>query len=240
MNDSEPRNPFTRKGFIVGAAIVGALALSAIVLGVTSLGTGGGGATTAAPGTPTPISTVSADAESVCGLPGYEESGTLTAAPTTEWTFVGTMAAPSSEAAGPGVIDDDGLRRCYAHTPEGALFAVANLWAMGSDGRLATPVFDRLTVPGPGRDAALASDARPSNTGTGVQMVGFRVNSYSATDAAIDVAFRATTGQMVSFAAPVQWSDGDWKSVLTDDGLPPFRPVTLQNLGGYIPWAGTE
>ena len=83
MNDYEPRNPFTTKGFIIGAAIVGVLALSGIVLGVTSLDAGGGGTTAATPGTPTPTSTISAEAESVCGLPGYEESGTLTAAPTT-------------------------------------------------------------------------------------------------------------------------------------------------------------
>lgn len=240
MNDSEPRNPFTKKGFIVGAVIVGALALSAIVLGVTSLGTGGGGATTAASGTPTPTSTVSAEAESVCGLSGYEESGTLTAPPTTEWTIVGTMAAPSSAEAGPGETDSDGVRTCYAHTVEGALFAASNLWAMGSDARLAPLAVEQLTAPGPGRDAAIAADTQQSNTGTSVQIAGFKVLSYDGENATIDTAFELNTGSLISFPSAVKWIDGDWKLVVTDEGQPPFRPTTLQNLGGYIVWAGVQ
>ncbi|QHC61159.1 hypothetical protein [Rathayibacter sp. VKM Ac-2760] len=238
MNDSEPRNPFTKKGFIVGAAIVGVLALAGIVLGVTSLDAGGGGTTAATPGTSTPSSTISADAESVCGLPGYDETGTLTAAPTTEWTIVGTMAAPNSETAGPGTTDDDGVRRCYAHTVDGALFAVANVWAMGSNARLGDAITDKLTVPGPGRDAALAKDTPQSNTGLSAQIAGFKLLSYSGDSATIDIAFRLSNGSIASSATDVAWSDGDWKVQLTDNGDSAYNPVALQNLGGYVPWAG--
>lgn len=243
MSDTESRNPFTSRGFIFGAIIFGVLVLAAILLAVTSLGGGGGQsapATTATPSTATTADAVSDDAESVCGLPGYDESGTLTAAPTTNWTIVGTMAAPSADATGPGVIEDDGLRSCYAHTVEGALFAVANLWAMGTDGRLYSAVLERQTAPGAGRDAAIAAAIPQSNTGGSVQIVGFRVSSYTATEATIDIAFRSNTNQLLSFPAPVKWVDGDWKSVLTDAGQPPFRPSALTSLGGYIPWAGTE
>jgi len=238
MNDSEPRNPFTTKGFIVGAAVVGALALAGIVLGVTSLDAGGGGNTAATPGTSTPSSNISADAESVCGLPGYDETGTLAAAPTTEWTIVGTMAAPNSDTAGPGVTDDDGVRRCYAHTVDGALFAVANLWAMGSNARLSDPVIEKLTVPGPGRDAALARDVAQSNTGLSAQITGFKTLSYNGDSATIDIAFRLNDGTLASIATDVAWSDGDWKMQLTDDGQSAYNPVLLQSLGGYVPWAG--
>ncbi|QHC65099.1 hypothetical protein GSU69_19805 (plasmid) [Rathayibacter festucae] len=238
MNDSEPRNPFTTKGFIIGASVVGVLALAGIVLGVTSLDAGGGGTTAATPGTPTPSSTLSADAASVCGLPGYDETGTLTAAPTTEWTIVGTMAAPNSDTAGPGASDDDGVRRCYAHTIDGALFAVANLWAMGSNARLADPVIEKLTVPGPGRDAALARDVAQSNTGLSAQIAGFKTLSYNGDSATIDIAFRLNDGALASIATDVAWSDGDWKMQLTDDGQSAYNPVRLQSLGGYVPWAG--
>ncbi|MCM6761265.1 hypothetical protein NB037_02425 [Rathayibacter sp. ZW T2_19] len=242
MSDTEQRNPFTRRGLIFGTIIVGILVLAGILVAVTSLGGGDGQNTPVASATPTASATteIQADAASVCELPGYDESGTLTAAPVTEWTIVGTMAAPSSDTAGPGVIEDDGLRSCYAHTVEGALFSVANLWAMGTDGRLADPVLDRQTAPGAGRDAAIAADIPQSNTGGSVQIVGFRVSSYTADEATIDIAFRSNANQLLSFPAPVQWVDGDWKSVLTDDGQPPFRPSALQNLGGYIPWTGTE
>jgi hypothetical protein len=242
MSDTESRNPNTRRGFIFGAIIFGALVLAAILLAITSLGGGGGQNTPAATASPSARATpeMDADAASVCDLPGYDETGTLTAAPVTNWSIVGTMAAPSSDTAGPGVLEEDGLRSCYAHTVEGALFTVANIWAMGTDGRLYSAIFERQTAPGPGRDAAIEAAIPPSNTGGSVQIVGFRVSSYTADEATIDIAFRSNTNQLLSFPAPVKWVDGDWKSVLTDDGQPPFRPSALQNLGGYIPWAGTE
>lgn len=242
MRDTENRNPFTSRGFIFGATIFGVLALAAILIAVTSLGGGGGQNTPAATATPNPTSSVvgTGAAASVCDLAGYDDSGTLTAAPATEWSIVGTMAAPASVSAGPGVIGEDGLRSCYAHTVEGALFTVANIWAMGTDGRLYKPVFERQTAPGPGRDAAIAAAIPPSNTGGSLQIAGFRVSSYTASEATIDIAFRTNTGQLISFPAPVRWVDGDWKSILTDDGQPPFRPTALQSLGGYIPWAGIE
>ncbi|MFS0735352.1 hypothetical protein ABC304_04115 [Microbacterium sp. 1P10UB] len=240
MSDAESRNPFTSKGFIFGAIIFGVLVLAAILLAVTSLGGGGGQTAPATTATPTASAVAAGEAASVCGLPGYDESGDLTAAPTTDWTIVGTMAAPSSEEAGPGVVAESGLRSCYAHTVEGALFAMANLWAMGTDGRLSAVLLEEQTAPGAGRDAALAAGAAQSNTGGSVQIVGFRVSSYTATEATIDIAFRTNTNQLLSFPAPVKWVDGDWKLVLTDAGQPPFRPSTLTSLGGYTPWAGTE
>ncbi|PPF14667.1 MULTISPECIES: hypothetical protein [unclassified Rathayibacter] len=242
MSDTESRNPFTSRGFIFGAIIFGVLVLAAILLAITSLGGGGGQSAPATSATPAVTASPETDtaAASVCNLPGYDESGTLSTAPVTDWTIVGTMAAPSSDTAGPGVIGEDGLRSCYAHTVEGSLFSVANLWAMGTDGRLADAVLERQTAPGAGRDAAIAADIPQSNTGGSVQIVGFRVSSYTADEATIDIAFRSNTNQLLSFPAPVTWVDGDWKSVLTADGQPPFRPTALTSLGGYIPWAGTE
>jgi hypothetical protein len=242
MSDTEQRNPFTSRGFIFGAIIFGILVLAAILLAVTSLDSGGGQGTAVPATTATPTSQASeldADAASICGLPGLEESGSLAAAPDAEWTIVGTMAAPSSDDAGPGVVDADGVRSCYAHTVEGAAFAVANLWAMGTDGRLSDLVTERLTVPGAGRDAALARETTQSNTGLSSQIAGVKVLAYDGQNATIDIAFQISDGRLISFPYALSWSEGDWKFVLTDDGLPTFRPVALQSLGGYLPWSGT-
>ena len=244
MSNAEPRNPFTRKGsFIFGAVLVVVLVLAGILVAVTSQGRGGGGTTpSATPSTPVAVATATADAEgaSACGLAEYEESGTLSAAPETEWTIVGTMAAPERTDVGPGVIGDDGVRSCYAHTVEGALFATANLWAMGTNASLSTPILEQLVVPGPGRDAALATTYGSSNNGVSAQIAGFKVLSYTADRATIDTAFTLNNGTLSSGAQELQWSDGDWKVVLTDDGKPSYRPVALQSLGGYISWAGVQ
>ena len=227
----------------MSAIAVGAVVLAAGVF-IAGVGIGHGGSSEAAlpsgATNPAPISyPVEAVQASTCGLPGLDPAGTtLTAAPATVWTTVGTMAAPSAKGVGPGRTSGDGLRFCYAHTAAGALFAVANLWAMGTDSRLTVPVLQQQTVPGPGRTAALAAGTPQANTGLSAQIAGFKVTSYTGRAATVDIAFQLNTGQLVSFPAPVQWDGGDWKAVLADDGTPVFRPSTLLGLAGYVPWAG--
>jgi hypothetical protein len=242
MSGYSDRKP-TRRGFVFGAVIVGILILIAIVLIVSSLI--GGGATPSASSTPVPSSSPSTAAltgdASVCGLEAFEDTDTVTTAPVAEWVIVGTMAAPSADEVGPGLEDSDGIRSCYARTAEGALFATANIWAMGTDSRLGPLITERLVVPGPGRDAALESQGSGTNTGgLAAQIAGFKILSYDGTDATIDLAFRLNTGNLVSAPQALQWSDGDWKVLLNDDGQSSFRPSALQSLGGYIPWAGIE
>jgi hypothetical protein len=237
MTDHEEQSPFKTKGFIFGAVLFVLLMLAAPIIGMTSSRGGGDGkATPAATSPPADVPQIAAADKSVCGLPGYDESGTLEAAPEATWAFVGTIAAPSTEQAGPGVIGDDGLRSCYAHTVDGAVLAVANIWAMGSDGRLSALTLDKMTEPGPGRDAAMAANIPQANNGLSVQIAGVKLLSYDGKNATVDVAFRTGTGQIASFPSPVTWVDGDWKLVLTDDGQPPLRPAALQSLGGYLPW----
>ena len=242
MSEYSDKRP-ARRGFIFGAVIVGILAVIAAVLVVSSL-VGGGDApdasSTPEPST-SPSASVPAGDASVCGLTTVEDTDTLSTAPVAEWVIVGTMAAPTGEEVGPGLEDSDGIRSCYARTAEGALFASANIWAMGTDSRLGPLITERLVVPGPGRDAALESQGSGSNTGgLAAQIAGFKILSYDGTDATIDLAFRLNTGNLVSVPQALQWSDGDWKVLLNDDGQSSFRPSALQSLGGYIPWAGIE
>jgi hypothetical protein len=239
VDDTEPRNPFTTRGFILGAIIVGLLIVGAIIVSVLPRGEDLGAASSpTATAAPTPTADATPEGGSICDLPGIDASGTLSTPPAAEWTIVGTMAAPSTTTTGPGVVDDDGVRSCYAHTIEGALYAVANAWAMGSDARLAPLAIAANTVPGPGRDAAMAADTSRGSGGVSAQIAGFKILNYTDNEATVDIAFQLTNGTLTSFAATVAWSDGDWKGVLTDDGQPLFRPVLLQSLGGYTPWSG--
>lgn len=234
-SDSRP----ARRGFIFGAVIVGILILLAAVLIVSSL-IGGGNTPSASP-TPEPSSPgASAQSEqaSICGFTNTESADSITTAPVADWVIVGTMAAPEDPEVGPGEVAGDGFRTCYARTATGALFAAANIWAMGSDAQLAPQITDLLTVPGAGRDAALNAQAGASTTGLSAQIAGFKILSYTGSTATVDIAFRLNTGDLISFPQKLEWSDGDWKVLLADDGSPALRPSNLQSLGGYIPWAG--
>ena len=242
MSTSESRGPFSRRGFIAAAVVVGIIVLAAIVVIATSIARGSTTSATPSTSTPTATSTPlpSADETSVCGLSGFESKSSLTSAPTNKWQLVGTVAAPNDpKGAGPGLVQD-GFRSCYAHTAEGALFASVTYIALASDSRN-IPKLPTLLAPGKGKEAAIAAmTSSPSPTSTRLQVAGFKVDSYSQHEAVIDVAWAVTSsnGALVSFPTVLEWVDGDWKIVLASDGQPPFASSSLQDLGGYIPWAG--
>lgn len=234
-------SPLRRPGFVVSAVVVGIIVLLGVGLAVSNLWTARPPQATAAP---TPVvaptsgrATTEGPAPSVCGLPGYETSGTLAKAPQATWTLVGTTAAPRNATAGPGRTDDQGYRSCYAHTVEGAVFAGANFLAMSSKPDLAKKVAEGSVVPGPGRDRALAA---PTNSGGGtrIQTMGFRVLSYTGERASVDIAFRTSNGAYAGIVWELVWSEGDWKFRLTDSGELVSQPVQLRDLGGYVPWSG--
>lgn len=235
-DDSTPGNPFASRGFIAAAIVIGVILLAGVIVLVTSL---------TAPHHPvaTPTSSPSApvasgDDKSVCGLPGFEKDSSLTAAPDTKWELAGTVAAPTDpKGAGPGRIDD-GIRTCYAHTAEGALFAAVGYIAVASDARN-TPRLYELLADGPVRDQLQATPSPGEASSARLQVAGFKINAYSATEATVDVAWQVTSSgsQLVSFPTVLRWEHGDWKVVIDKNG-PPFAPSPLESLGGYTPWAG--
>lgn len=235
-----PRSPFTRPGFIASAVVVAALVVALVVVLASGI-LNGPAPTPTGTGPSTDPEAPSASDLSVCGLEGFERTSSLDAAPENDWELVGTVAAPTSTGTGPGVVEDDGFRSCFAHTAEGALFAAVNYFSLSSDlkwrGRL-----PELIAPGPGREALIeaASDEPGQPSSVRIQVAGFRVSSYSEDEAVIDVAWSVTSsgGSLVSYPTALVWVDGDWKLDVLDDGSSRFASAPLQNLGGYIPWAG--
>jgi hypothetical protein len=238
MTNTETRSPFRGRGFIAAAVVIGVIVLAAIVVLVTSLMGGGDEPPVAAPtSAPSSTPTSSAADESICGLEGFDTENTLTAAPTTEWELVGTIAVPTdADGSGPGVVEN-GLRTCYAHTAEGALFMAVNYMAMGTDATL----YDRLPqliAPGAGREALEQAPAAPSTSSTRAQVAGYTISGYSPETTTVDLALNYSNGQLVSIPLKLVWVENDWKIVLTDAGELPIAPAPLDNLGGYTPWSG--
>jgi hypothetical protein len=240
VSTEDSRSPFRSRGFVISSVVVALIALAAIIALVSGVFRGQEKA--AAP-TPAPATSAAAADEdpSVCGRTGYETTSSLgTTAPSNEWELVGTVAAPTDPATGPGTVDSNGFRSCYSHTAAGALFAAINYVALASDGRNISRL-PELIAPGAGRDAALsAAGAEASSSTARVQVAGFKVNSYNPDETTVDVAWSVTSssGALVSMPVVLRWVDGDWKIALDDAGQPPFSASPLQNLGGYTPWSG--
>lgn len=233
------------RGVVAAGVVVAAVALLGAFLTVTTLLGGGSdpaAAATPTAGEPTPAQTTQAALDgdkSVCGLDSVEESGTVTVAPKTTWTLLGSAAVPAVDQAGPGEVEDDGFRSCFARTPTGALVAAGNLAGMGSVSALESQMVDKSVVPGPGRDAALAQPSGGDGDTTGVQIAGFRVLRYDGEQADIDIALRvASSGALASFVYNLQWDDGDWKLRVADTGDMLSQVAPIPSLAGYTPWAG--
>ena len=236
-------NPFTKPGFIIAAALVVALIAAAVVIFLIPKGQGNAqpapadssSAATASP------SASAAPGKSACGLPGSTETA-LGKAPATKWELVGRTAAPNDpENFGPGIKNANGFRSCFSHSPTGALYAAANMVALGavSDAEIQKEVLEKLVVPGPGRDAALKDIRTPSSAdSSSLQIRGFVLKSYSSTAAHVDLAFEAPTGEYGHGVLPLKWIDGDWKVEFSDSGELLNDVAQIRDLSNFIPWSG--
>lgn len=234
-------NPFTQRGFIIAAALVIALIAAAAVIFLLPQNRDDA-QTTPAPVTTEQPATGGAAAspaveESVCGLPSSAESA-LGKAPETEWELVGTMAAPTDSAIGPGKVDAQGIRSCFAHSPTGALYAAVNLWALGLDPNKAPAIAEQLAAEGPGRDAGMkAPVVSAPSTGAKVQVAGFNV-SYTDKQTVVELAFKSDNGALGAVRTTLLWQNGDWKGVVADNGEPLETPQAISDLSRFIPWSG--
>jgi hypothetical protein len=235
-------SPFTKPGFIISAALV--IAVIAAVIVIFFLPKGDGTAQPAPASSPqnasaAPTKSTDAAGKSICGLPSTSETA-LGTAPKSNWELVGTMAAPNDPKTGPGRVDDQGIRSCFAHSPQGALYAAVNLWALGSDPSKERAIADQLVAKGPGRDIAMAAKPSPASTAAGIkiQVAGFNV-SYTSQQAVVQLAFRANTGALAAVRTTLVWQDGDWKGLVSDaDGKPLEEPQQVSDLSRFIPWSG--
>lgn len=234
---AERKRPVLAAGLIAAVAVLG-LVLTALTL----FGRGGQANQAVAVTTAAPVASPEAIGTdpSVCGLPDVQLEGTVDTAPTATWTLVGTTAAPQVEGAGPGRIDADGFRTCYARTPTGALVANANYLALGSYGPTRERFIKEVSAPGPGRDALLRKEQARTNdsSGTRLQTVGFRVLRYTGDQADVDLAVRTSNGALVSFVTYLKWAEGDWKIQVGTDGTDVTAVTQLSDISGYIPWGG--
>jgi len=185
--------------------------------------------------TPTASAT---DSASFCGLAEVKLVGTVSNPPEAEWSLVGTTAAPLSKTVGPKILEPDGYRRCFAHSPEGSVIATANFFAMGSKRTLYSKVAEHSVAAGAGRDVLLGAQPTSSGGGVRVQIAGFRILDYGATAATIDLAFRTSKGATGSQVFDLVWEAGDWKFQVAANGDLLNQPVQLPDLAGYLPWSG--
>ena len=238
-------NPFTKPGFIIAAALVVALLAATIVIFLLPKGDSAAQPAPAPPrgnASAAPSAPADAGGKSICGLPSSTDTA-LGTAPKSKWELVGKTAAPTDpKTFGPGLTDGEGFRSCFAHSPTGALYAAVNMIALGSSATQdSLKLADKLVVPGPGRDAAMAQAKAQTSipkSGEVAQISGFLVKSYSPAEADVDLAIKLPNGALAHSVLSLRWVAGDWKVKASDDGQVFNGIAQLTDLSGFILWSG--
>jgi hypothetical protein len=175
---------------------------------------------------------------SVCGLPAGSQDPVV-GPPAASWTLAGVMAVPGSRVFGPGVVEVND-RRCYQHSPVGALFSAANLLA--------------VTSPPFASDAAKANDhfvhnrvwaiysrqpPIPGDPQDRMQVAGFQTDVLDGDRVDVTLAVRTSIngGQLATVRMMMRWAGGDWR-VLLGSVDQPFTVAGVRSLEGFIPWGG--
>jgi hypothetical protein len=169
-----------------------------------------------------------------CNLP-VGNTDPVVGPPHATWTLVGRIAAPSIPGVGPGITDGND-RRCYAHSPLGALLAAANFLpttVAATDQRLGMDHY----VAGHLRDIYAHQPAIPVDPGTSAQVVGFKAEPLGADAVDVSLALRIN-GVLGYVVLPMRWTKpGDWRLQLLS-AAQPVDAGRLESMTDYIPWSG--
>ena len=174
--------------------------------------------------------------DSVCGLPaGDQEPPDSALGPATVRVGDG-LAVPSVRGVGPGVTE--GVSRCFAHSPTGAVVAAANFIVWLSSNQRLDEVTTTLIAAGADRDRMLA-EVRSSWDGSTVPafaVVGYKVEVRGADEVLVTIAASPASDRSRAVAWPLVmvWADGDWKVKPPSNGR--WGQTAVTGIAGFIPW----
>ncbi|WP_331461097.1 hypothetical protein [Micromonospora tarapacensis] len=179
--------------------------------------------------------------------PGQAPSAAVpTTAPNdVSWELVGPLAVPVSTTGGPRQTGDT-TASGFAHTPEGALIAAAQI-GMRSSYSLGReywePTIERQFIPSTDRDRLLesletTSDA-PADPGSLSQIAGFSYQSYTPDTAVIGLVLRAPSAGTPRYhvlSLTLLWRDDDWRMQAPPGGAWVSVNRVTNDLTGVVEW----
>lgn len=241
QQDFADRPPWTRPGFIAAAALVFIVIVAGTLIAVLGADDG---RDNNADGTP-PASPAPADP-----APQSPDQALPTAIPTTapqgvRWELVRSLPVPVSDTAGPTQLTGT-TAAGFAHTPEGALIAAAQIstrasYSLGREHW--EPTLEHQFVPSPDRDQMLATlrttDTSPSDPGSLSQIAGFSYQSYTSDTAVIGLVLRvpsAGTPRYHVLSTTLLWRDGDWRMQAPPGGAWASVNRVTNDLTGVVEW----
>lgn len=157
-------------------------------------------------------------------------------APDAEWVPLGSSTVPTSAEVGPKQVDGL-LRRCYQHSPSGALFAVTNILAAANadptSSAQAVRILTEQFTPGKGRDQALEDVQQPDYAPSALTAVAYQVTSCDPSRCNLKIVYELPAGPLAETSTSVVWSGGDW---LIDGNVPGNGRSVTSVPPGFTAW----
>ncbi|TWD80724.1 hypothetical protein FB561_1812 [Kribbella amoyensis] len=175
-----------------------------------------------------------------CGLADGDQRVPTEAPAVETWEVSRRVVVPRSRVAGPVKVDADGFRRCFAHSPTGALYAAYNAIAAMGDQRKTVATAGKLMLPGPNTDALLTElrGETPSEYSAPTQIAAYRVVDASRDRFTVTLALPVQS-EFVSATLTLVWHAGDWRLVPPVPGEPVGAPFAQhRDLDGFVAWSG--
>ncbi|GAA2835552.1 hypothetical protein [Kribbella solani] len=254
MRDTSEQSPYGR-GFIAACIVVAAVILCAATLLIANLTSaeptavettpGAGAAPPADPATPAdPVGAIgSAETgrrSSGCQLPGGDQAIPSKAPTVDSWEVSRRIVVPRSTTNGPATTDPDGFRRCFAHSPTGAVYAAYNAYAAIADQSVIVSTARKLMLPGPATDALIRKvQAQNSTSGyTTPQLSGYRIIDAGQERVSLMLAMPVESAYM-SLNFTLVWHDNDWRLQPPAGDEPVGAPYAQhRDLSGFVAWSG--
>ncbi|MFC6157853.1 hypothetical protein [Kribbella jiaozuonensis] len=257
MSDtSEEKSPFGR-GFIAASIVIGAVVLCGAVLLIGNLTSSGatpaqaqqqavvptvpatepGGGEPAVPTTPAGARPAKSGG---CNRAAGDQSVPQQPPAVDGWEVSSRIVVPRSSGFGPAKTDADGFRRCFAHSPTGAVYAAYSAYAAMADQDKVVATARKLMVPGPGTDA-LIRELQTDQSASGYtvpQLAGYRVIDAGPDRVSLMLATSVNTAYM-SLTLTLVWHDGDWLLQPPAVGEPVGAPFSQhRDLSDFVAWSG--
>lgn len=239
------QNPWLRPGFLVSSCIVAVVAALGIYIGVAGVGhdhrrlSAQQGSTAGAVPARSRPSTATSAAVSVCGLPDGAPATDAVDLSSTSWRYSTATAYPTSPVYGPGRTSAQGYRYCFQRSPGGALFAAANALAFdNSSVAEARAWWEYMLADGRYRQARLKDSYVANDPTQRLQIIGYRMMSYTGREAWVDIAVRASGSDgaaVVSVVTDLVWQRGDWR--FSTEELESTNVTRVSDLTGYTTWS---
>ena len=236
-DNDQPASPWSSTSVQLSALFLGMLLVVGIAIAIFHHGsqhTHAGKAPAMRSPKNAPAGATTTTATGLCSLPAGDQQIPSSSYPQgTTWQPVGTMDIPQSSTLGAQHVEN-GINVCFAHNPSGALLAAMNLMGEGTTQIPERQVFDTLAIDVP---SAVTTEPAVQDGDPGIQIAGYKYDSYSPTEAVVDVVLRHQQGGLSVFEAPMRWTGNDWKYVFPSQG-----PISTTLNGAeveppYVTWS---